>query len=91
MLVFDEGYDFLFKLFVFQQHDVAFEDGFFLFTEGLTGFGLDHFQLSRRFRTARQETFNFLINVIWRDFFPVDDNFIFFQQKCFAESDTGRY
>ncbi|XPE48004.1 hypothetical protein ACNKHO_15270 [Shigella flexneri] len=31
---------------------------------------------------------NFLLNVIGRNFLPVDDNLIFFQQQCFAESDT---
>ncbi len=37
---------------------------------------------------AAQETFDFLINLIGRNFLPVDDNFIFLQQQCFAEGDT---
>ena len=88
MLIFNQGYDFLLKLLIFQQHDVPFEDGFFFFTEGFTSFGFDDLQLGGGLGAAIQKTFNFLINLIGRNFLPVDDNFIFFQQKCLAESDT---
>ena len=62
------GYDFLLKLFVFQQHDVAFEDSFLLFAEGFASFGLDRFQLFGRFRAAGQKTRDFLLYLISRDF-----------------------
>ena len=88
MLIFNQGYDFLLKLLIFQQHDVPFEDGFFFFTESFTSFGFDDLQLGGGLGAAVQKTFNFLINLIGRNFLPVDDNFIFFQQKSFAESDT---
>ena len=86
--IFNQGYDFLLKLLIFEQHDVPFEDGFFFFTESFASFSFDRFQLRRCFCTATQKTFNFLIYLISRNFFPVDDDLVFFQQKCFAESDT---
>jgi hypothetical protein len=67
---------------------MPFEDGFFFFAESFTSFSFDRFQLRRCLRTTAQKTFNFLINLVGRNFFPVDDNLIFLQQKCFAESDT---
>ncbi|ESS59472.1 hypothetical protein EDP2_3983 [Enterobacter cloacae S611] len=87
-LIFNQGYDFLLQLLIFQQHDVAFEDGFFFFAESFTCFRFDRFQLRRCLGTTAQETLNFLINLVGRNFLPVDDDLIFFQQKCFAESDT---
>ena len=44
-MFFDEGSDIPFQLFIFEQHDVAFEDGLFFFTEGATGHLFDGFQL----------------------------------------------
>ncbi len=67
---------------------MPFEDGFFFFTESFTSFGFDDLQLGGGLGAAVQETFNFLINLIGRNFLPVDDNFIFFQQESLAESDT---
>jgi len=61
---------------------VAFEDSFLFFTESFAGLDLNRFQLSGGFGATTQETFNFLINLIGRNFFPVDDNFIFFQPKA---------
>ncbi len=88
VLIFNQGYDFLLKLLIFQQHNMPFEDGFFFFTESFTSFGFDDLQLGGGLGAAVQETFNFLINLIGRNFLPVDDNFIFFQQESLAESDT---
>ena len=45
LVFFDEGSDIPFQLFIFEQHDVAFEDGLFFFTEGATGHLFDGFQL----------------------------------------------
>ena len=86
--IFNQGYDFLLQLLIFEQHDVPFEDGFFFFTESFASFSLDCFQLRRCLGTTAQKTFNFLINLVGRNFFPVDDDLVFFQQQCFAESDT---
>ena len=46
LVVLDEGSDIPFQLLIFEQHDVAFEDGLFFFTEGATGHLFDGFQLS---------------------------------------------
>ena len=46
VLIFNQGYDFLLQLLIFEQHDVPFEDGFFFFTESFASLGLDSFQLS---------------------------------------------
>ncbi|VFS05651.1 Uncharacterised protein [Citrobacter koseri] len=67
---------------------MPFKDGFFFFTERFTSFRFDRFQLRRCLGTTAQKTFNFLINLVGRNFFPVNDDFVFFQQQCFAESDT---
>ncbi len=68
---------------------MPFEDGFFFFTESFTSFGFDDSSgLGGGLGAAAQETFDFLINLIGRNFLPVDDNFIFLQQQCFAEGDT---
>ncbi len=45
LVIFDEGFDIPFQLFIFEQHDVAFEDGLFFFAEGATGHLFDGFQL----------------------------------------------
>ncbi|MNR21144.1 hypothetical protein D3C85_1380280 [compost metagenome] len=44
-LIFNQGYDFLLQLLIFEQHDVPFEDGFFFFTESFASFSFDRFQL----------------------------------------------
>ncbi len=46
LVLFDEGSDIPFQLLIFEQHDVAFEDGLFFLTEGTTGHLFDGFQLS---------------------------------------------
>ncbi|VAL70855.1 Uncharacterised protein [Enterobacter kobei] len=86
--IFNQGYDFLLQLLIFEQHNVPFEDGFFFFTESFASFSFNRFQLRRCLGTTAQKTFNFLINLVGRNFFPVNDDFVFFQQQCFAESDT---
>ena len=88
VLIFNQGYDFLLQLLIFEQHDMPFKDGFFFFTERFTSFGFDRFQLRRCLGTTAQKTFNFLINLVGRNFFPVNDDLVFFQQQCFTESDT---
>ncbi|VEB01085.1 Uncharacterised protein [Klebsiella pneumoniae] len=40
VLIFNQGYDFLLKLLIFQQHNMPLRDGFFFFTESFTSFGL---------------------------------------------------
>lgn len=80
VFIFNQGYDFLFKFFIFQQYNMFFEDGFFFFIESFISFGFDDFQLGGGFGVVVQEMFDFLINFIGRNFFLVDDNFIFFQQ-----------
>ncbi|VTN10715.1 Uncharacterised protein [Raoultella terrigena] len=65
---------------------MPFEDGFFFFTESFTSFGFDDLQLGGGLGAATQETFNFLLNLIGRNFLPVDDNFVFFQQESLTES-----
>ena len=67
---------------------MPFEDGFFFFTESFASFSFDSFELRGRLSATVQKTLNFLLNLIGRNFLPVDDNFIFFQQKSLAESDT---
>ncbi len=88
MLVFNQGNDFLLKLFIFQQHDMPLEDRFFLFTEGFSGFDFDRFQLHGSLFTTIKKTLNFLIDLVGSNLLPVDDNLIFFQQKRLAKSDT---
>ncbi len=88
MVVFDQRDDFLFQFFIFQQHDVTFEDRCFLFTKRFTGFNSDGFELRGGLAASVEETLHFLIHLLCSDLFPVDDDFIFFQQKCFAKSDT---
>jgi hypothetical protein len=48
---------------------VPFEDGFFFFTESFASFSFDCFQLRRCLGTTAQKTFNFLINLVGRNFF----------------------
>lgn len=69
MCIFNQGYDFLLQLLIFEQHDMPFKDGFFFFTERFTSFGFDRFQLRRCLGTTAQKTFNFLINLVGRNFF----------------------
>ncbi len=84
----DQVDDFLLQLFVFQQHDVAFEDGCFLFTKRFTRFHSDRFQLLRSLSAAVEEAFYFLVNLVIRNLLAVDDDLILNQQQSFAESDT---
>ena len=45
VLIFNQGYDFLLQLLIFEQHNMPFKDGFFFFTERFTSFRFDRFQL----------------------------------------------
>ena len=67
---------------------MPFKDGFFFFAESFTSFRFDRFKLRRCLGTTAQKTFNFLVNLIGRNFFPVNNDFVFFQKQSFTESDT---
>ncbi|ORM77214.1 hypothetical protein HA44_14425 [Mixta gaviniae] len=60
----------------------------FFFAEGFARFDFNGFELFGGFATAFDKARDFLINLIGRNFLPVDNDFIFLQQKCLAESDT---
>lgn len=87
VFIFNQGYDFLFQFFIFEQYNMFFKDGFFFFIECFISFCFDCFQLCRCFGMIVQKMFNFLINFVGRNFFLVNDDFVFFQQQCFVESD----
>lgn len=45
VFIFNQGYDFLFQFFIFEQYNMFFKDGFFFFIECFISFCFDCFQL----------------------------------------------
>ena len=89
MFITDQPNDVGFQLFIFEQHQVAFEDRLFLFTECPSGHFLDSGKLLRGFLPCIEEAGNFCFNIFCADRVIVDDNLFFFQQQCLGECNTG--
>ncbi|STD47541.1 Uncharacterised protein [Edwardsiella tarda] len=87
-VIFNQGYDFLLKLFIFQQHDVPFEDRRFLFTESLAGFLTNGFQLLCGLVAALFEAGDLVLDFVGSDLLTADDNLVFFEKKRLTKSDA---